>query len=315
MLDIFAITTPIFLLIGIGYLAVMLRLLDKGQVQSLGGFVINFALPALIIRALIQKPIGEVFNPVYLAAYGLGSGALFAAVLVFARLRGKPLGESAVFALGTSSANSGFIGYPIAAMVVGPMAAIAMALNMVVENLLMIPTALALAEAGRQQGGSFWSALFKTLRRLTRNPILIAIFSGLIIAVSGLELPAPVFKTIDMLATAAGPTALFVVGGSLYGLQVRGMFSEVSQIVFAKLLLHPLAVFLMLLWLPPLDPALATAAIVLASVPMLSVYPILGQRYGHGELCTASLMLATLLSFVTVSTLLWLIEAQQLPIP
>ena len=28
----------------------------------------------------------------------------------------------------------------------------------------------------------------------------------------------------------------------------------------------------MLLWLPPLDPALATAAIVLASVPMLSVY-------------------------------------------
>ena len=48
---------------------------------------------------------------------------------------------------------------------------------------------------------------------------------------------------------------------------------------------------------------------------MLSVYPILGQRYGHGELCTASLMLATLLSFVTVSTLLWLIEAQRLPIP
>ncbi|WP_136068515.1 AEC family transporter [Modicisalibacter radicis] len=314
MLEIFATTTPIFLLIGIGYLAVMTRLLSKDQVQSLGGFVISFALPALIIRALIQKPIGEVFNPVYLAAYGLGSGGLFAAVFAFARLRGKPLGESGLFALGTSTANSGFIGYPIAAMAVGPTAAIAMALNMVVENLLLIPTALALAEAGRQKGGSFWSALRKTLRRLTRNPILIAIFTGLIIAVSGIDLPEPLFKTIDMLATAAGPTALFVVGGSLYGLQVRGMLSEVGQVVFAKLLLHPLAVFLMLLWLPPLDPALATAAIVIASVPMLSVYPILGQRYGHGELCTASLMLATLLSFVTVSTLLWFIEAHRLPL-
>jgi len=53
VLGIFAITTPIFLLIGIGYLAVMLRLLDKSQVQSLGGFVINFALPALIATAAI----------------------------------------------------------------------------------------------------------------------------------------------------------------------------------------------------------------------------------------------------------------------
>jgi len=315
VLEIFAITTPIFLLIGIGYLAVMSRLLSKEQVQSLGGFVISFALPALIIRALIQQPIAEVFNPVYLAAYGLGSGALFAAALGFARFRGKPLAASGLYALGTSAANSGFIGYPIATMVVGPTAAIAMALNMLIENLLVIPTALALAEAGRQKGGSFWAALGKTLRQLTRNPILIAIFSGLVIAMSGLELPAPLFKTLDMLATAAGPTALFVVGGSLYGLQVRGMLSEVSQVVFAKLLLHPLAIFLMLVLLPPIDPALATAAIVFASVPMLSVYPIFGQRYGHGELCTASLMLATLLSFVTVSTLLWLIETYQLPMP
>lgn len=315
MLDILAITAPIFLLIGIGYLAVMTRLLSKAQVQGLGGFTLNFALPSLIFRALIEQPLGEIFDPVYLGAYALGSAVIFLGALLFmTRVRRKPLGDGGIMALGMSVSNSGFIGYPIAAMVVGSTAVIAMALSMVIENLLMIPTALALAEAGRQQGASFFVTLRSTLARLTRNPLVIGICAGILVAATGIELPAPLFKAIDMLASASAPTALFVIGGTLYGLRIGGMLGDVGQIVVGKLLLHPLAVFLLLLWLPPTDPALTTAAIVIASAPMLSVYPILGQRYGHGELCTASLMLATLLSFVTVSSLLWLLKTYPLPL-
>ncbi|MBZ9540300.1 AEC family transporter [Modicisalibacter tunisiensis] len=314
MLDILAITTPIFLLIGIGFLAVMLRLFSKDQVQGLSGFVINFALPALIFRALVQRPLDEVFNPVYLAAYGGGSALLFLGAWLLARHRGKPLGESGILALGMSAANSGFIGYPVAAMVVGSSAVIALALNMMVENLLIIPTALALGEAGRQTGVSFFTALRRTAVRLTRNPILIGIFAGILAALSGITLPAPISRTIDMLATAAAPTALFVIGGTLYGLRIGGMLGDVAQVVTGKLLLHPLIVFLLLWWLPPIDPALATAAVVIASAPMISIYPLLGQRYGHGEVCTAALMLGTLLSFITISGLLWLLEAHSLPL-
>ncbi|MCI0509715.1 hypothetical protein C8E00_104117 [Chromohalobacter marismortui] len=308
MLDILAITTPIFLLIGIGYLAVMLRLFSKEQVRGLGGFVINFALPALIFRALVQRPLDEVLNPIYLIAYGSGSATLFLGAWLFARYRGKTIGESGILALGMSTSNSGFIGYPIAAMVVGSSAVIALALNMMVENLLMIPIALAIAEAGRQRGASFLTTLRKTVARLTRNPILLGILAGILTALSGITLPAPLFKAIDMLASASAPTALFVIGGTLYGLRIGGMLGDVSQVVLGKLVLHPLLILLMLWWLPPIDPTLATAAVILASAPMLSVYPILGQRYGQDALCTASLMLATLLSFITISALLWLLE-------
>ncbi|WP_419307511.1 AEC family transporter [Chromohalobacter israelensis] len=309
MFDILAITTPIFLIIGLGYLAVMLRLFSKEQVKGLGGFVINFALPALIFRALVQRPLDEIFNPVYLIAYGGGSALLFLGAWLFARQRGKPIGESSILALGLSTSNSGFIGYPIAVMVVGSSAAVALALSMVVENLLMIPAALAIAEAGRQQGASFLTALRKTMSRLARNPILIGISCGILVAFSGIKIPLPLFKAIDMLASASAPAALFVIGGTLYGLRIGGMLHDVSPVVLGKLVLHPLLILVMLWWLPPIDAALATAAVVLASAPMLSVYPILGQRYGHGESCTASLMLATLLSFVTISGLLWILEA------
>ena len=46
-------------------------------------------------------------------------------------------------------------------------------------------------------------------------------------------------------------------------------------------------VLLMVLLIPGLDPVFATAAIVFACAPMLSMYPLLGQRYGFGELGTA----------------------------
>lgn len=314
MLDILAITVPIFLLIGVGYLAVFQGLLSTEQIRGLGAFVMNFALPSLIFRALVEKPLGEVFNPVYLIAYGSGSALLFLGGCLLARYRGKPLGESGILALGMAASNSGFIGYPIAAMAVGSSAVIALALNMMVENLLIIPAALAMAEAGRQKGISLVVTLRRTLARMIRNPLLIGILAGVVVAVSGVSLPEPLFKSIDMLASASAPTALFVIGGTLYGLRPEGMMNDVCQVVTGKLILHPLLVLLMLWWLPPLDPSLATAAVLFASAPMVTVYPILGQYYGYGKLCTASLVLATLLSFASISGLLWLLEVFGIPL-
>ncbi|SFI18109.1 AEC family transporter [Modicisalibacter xianhensis] len=308
MLAIISITTPIFLLIGVGYFAVATRLIAKPQIQGLGGFVINFALPALIIRALIQRPIEETFNGYYLLGYGLATVIVFGVSLTFAlRVRHKALDVASLYALGMSGANSGFVGYPVAALVVGSPAVVAMALNMVIENLLIIPLALALAEVGSQSGSSFGTAIRQSVSRLGRNPIIISILIGVSIAVLGVPLPAPLFKAIDMMATAAAPTALFVIGGTLYGLRTRGMRKDASQIAFGKLVIHPLAVLLMFTALPDFDPALAVAALVFASAPMLSVYPIFGQRYGHPELCTAALMGTTLVSFMTISAILWVI--------
>jgi len=41
---------------------------------------------------------------------------------------------------------------------------------------------------------------------------------------------------------------------------------------------------------------------------MLSIYPILAQKYGFEEMCAAALLLATVLSFVTISLAIWVIN-------
>ncbi|EPC02839.1 hypothetical protein L861_23805 [Litchfieldella anticariensis FP35 = DSM 16096] len=313
MLDIFGITLPIFLLIGVGYLAVRLRIIDKPQVRGLGVFVIHCALPALIVRALVSRPLDETFNLYYLLAYGLGSLVVFIGALFIARRRRhKPLDASALYALGMSASNSGFIGYPVAALVVGSPAVAAMALNFLIENLLIIPAALTLAEVSSQRGSSARVVLIRTARQLLKNPIILAILAGTSLALSGLSLPTPVFRAIDMLAMAAAPTALFVIGGTLYGLKARGMAGDVTQIAIGKLIVHPLAVLLAFLALPPIDPVLMTTGILFACAPMISVYPIFGQRYGLGEITAATLMVTTLAAFLTISLAIWLLQASSL---
>ncbi|WP_043528358.1 AEC family transporter [Litchfieldella xinjiangensis] len=313
MLEIFGITLPLFLLIGIGYLTVHARIIDKPQVRGIGVFVMHCALPALIIRALISRPLEETFNLVYVLAYGVGSLIVFLGGLAMARLyRRQPLDASALYALGMAAANSGFVGYPVAAMVLGSSAVIAMALNMLIENLLIIPLALALAEASNQRGAKLRTIIARSARQLIRNPIIIAILFGTTLAISGIELPSPLFKVIDMLASAAPPTALFVIGGTLYGLRARGMAGEVSQITFGKLVIHPLAVLAMFLLLPETDPVLTAAGVLFACAPMLSVYPIFGQRYNLGEITAATLMVTTLLSFATMSIAVWALQGSGL---
>ncbi|PXX95118.1 AEC family transporter [Halomonas sp. LBP4] len=308
MLEILAITTPIFLLIGVGYVIMAGGIITREQLQGVGTFVMYCALPSLVIRALTQNPLDEVLQPHYLLAYGLGSLVVFGfALLLTLGLQGKSLSEGAMHALGMAASNSGFIGYPVAAMVLGASpAAVLLALNMVIENLLIIPAALILAEAGRQSGTGIVTVARKTFVRLVRNPILIGLVVGVLLAISGLALPGPLAKAIDMLADAAGPAALFVIGGSLYGLQVRGMAGDVGQIVVGKLLLHPLAVLGIFLLLPEADPMLLTGALLFACAPMISVFPLFGQRYGLGGVSAAALMVGTLASFVTISLVIGL---------
>ncbi|UFQ97138.1 AEC family transporter [Pseudomonas wenzhouensis] len=312
MLAVLSITAPIFVLIGLGFFSARIGLVNREQARGMGAFVIHFALPALVFKALAERSLDEVLNWPYLGAYALASLSLFGFGLLLAwRWRGQSLSQSAILAMGMSVPNSGFIGYPIAVMVIGPTAGLAMALGMLVENLLMVPLALALAEAGQQQGRAL-TVLRETARRLLRNPLIIAIVLGLAMSLSGLRLPLVPARVVEMLAAASAPVALFVIGATLYGMKIGGMAADLAQTAIGKLILHPLLMLAALMLVPGVDPLLMVAGLLFASAPMMSVFPILGQRFGLEQRCAAALVGCTVLAFFSVSAVLALLRWQGL---
>lgn len=308
MSEILHLTTPLFMLMALGFAAVRSGLFSADQVGVLGRFVLYIALPALIVRAFTQRSLSEWFDPNYLLAVGCGGLAVFAVCAIAATATGQSRQVVAMTALGVSTSNSGYIGYPLAALVIGPGAAVALALNMLVENLVMIPLGLAWAESAGSRGQGWRAALTETLARLVRSPLILAIAAGVVVSLVGFKPPAAMARGIDMLAMGAAPVALFAVGGMLHGTQVRGLAAPVALIVCGKLVLHPLAVAGALQVFPVVDPQLATAAVLMASVPMIAIFPVLGQRFGVERVCAAALLASVLASVVTVNLVLALLR-------
>lgn len=314
MLNILTITLPIFLIIGVGFIAVRQGFFKKADTMVMGKFVMNIALPPLLFRAISQRSIDEVINGSYLLAYGFGSLLVFALAFILAFIfSGRKLEVSALRGMGSAMSNTAFVGFPVLLQFLGPVAGLAMAMTLMVENILMFPLVLFFAEAGisasKHQGGARIHMLVTTvLGRVVKNPLIIAIALGALFSAFGWSLPPFLDRGLELLANASAAVALFVIGGALVGLSLAGMKKHVGFVLVGKLVLHPLAVFFLLTLLPPMDRNLTIAAVVLASAPMLSIYPVIGQKYGEEGFCAASLLATTVASFITISAVLWVIQ-------
>ena len=310
MAAILSITAPIFILMGLGYLCVMTGLTSRDTTRGMGTFVITIALPAMIVSGMANKPLTESMDIDFLGGYSLASLLVFAlGMVLYRQLRKGGRAENSMAGLGMASSNSGFIGVSICAMVLGTeVASRAVAMTILVESTLMLPLAMAIADsAARNDELTPLRRLMSTFRQLCRSPLLIAIFVGLVLAGFRIPVPAVPMRVIEMLAMAAAPVALFSVGGNLYGLRPKGMLADATGISLGKLILHPAATAAVLLMFPRLDPAMRQAGVIFAAAPMLSIFPIIGMRYGLEDRCSAALLLATGISFITVSAAIALI--------
>lgn len=180
MLDILAITGPIYITILIGYLTTRQGIFARSDMRVFGKYVINLALPALLFNALSQRQIGEILNLSYVFAYLAGSLIVLGLGWLWCRrwARLNPT-TSTFYVMGMSCSNSGFVGYPILLLTFAPVAGVALALNMIIENFVMIPLLLALAEHERNAAGRWYHVVGRSLARLATNPLIIGLVAAM----------------------------------------------------------------------------------------------------------------------------------------
>jgi hypothetical protein len=222
MLAVFALTLPIYLMIALGFSVAKLGYVAVSDMRAIGRVVLRVAMPALIFLALARAPLTETLRWDFIAGYAAGSLLVFAAGFALARGRlRRPMPQAALEALGMSCSNSAYLGMPVAALLVGDVALRAFAMAMLVENILIMPLAVTLAEASG--GGGRLAALRRTLAGMVQNPLLIAVLVGVAASVTGLVLPDAVLKVLGMLAPVAAPVALLVIGSAVADLPPSGI--------------------------------------------------------------------------------------------
>ena len=279
---VFELTGPIFLILLMGFAATRFRLVDREGSRMLGVFVIHFALPALLFRALSTTSISEQVALEVFLGYGLGS---MLAVMVGFLLLYPALGfRSAVMSsLGMALSNSAFIGFPIAEEFIGSSAIEMLAVYVSIENLLVVPLILILGELDGSGKGSLWRVAMLTSKRLLTNPLILSIGLGIACREAQLGLPMVLKRSVDLLASASAPVALFYIGCLLSGVRLAGLGAEALFVSGGKLLLHPLLVFITFTLLFPIDHRLLQAAVLNAGMPIATIYPLLAQKFGRED--------------------------------
>ena len=151
MQAILAVTVPFFALVLCGYLAGRSRVLPETTIPGLNLFVLYFALPCLLFRFGASLPVAQIINPTVIAVT-----LVTAVILVFATIAltrsSVPMKDAALGALTVVWPNTGFMGVPLLAALLGPAAAGPVITTLLVD--LFFTSSLCIALAQSSPGGA-----------------------------------------------------------------------------------------------------------------------------------------------------------------
>lgn len=302
-MEVASLVLPVFAIIVTGWLAGELGYLSRSLADALVHFAYNVAMPALLIVTIAQEPARNLLEWRFLLAFGGGSLVCFA--LVFTAVRSKhDLASSTIRGMAAAMTNTGFVALPILHAIYGQPAVLPAAVATVFVAAVMFPITVILLEKDTR-GPAHSPALVK---QIVLNPMVLSTLIGLVWAITGWPIPAPVATYLNMIAAALTPCALFAIG---LGLSVEGLRSNLRAsfaLAAVKLVVMPLIVYGLCVVLS-LNPLYTVAAVVCAAVPTAkTVYVLAHEHKVEEKLVAATVSITTMLSVATLLVALYLLS-------
>jgi malonate transporter and related proteins len=303
-------TAPLFVLVGAGYVLSRWGRWPLAAADALTRFVFSIAIPTLLFRLMSDFAREPRVDARLLVAFFGGCVIVYAIgrLAAFAIFRMDGAAQS-VFAMGGIFANNVLLGVPLAKVTLGEAALPVVSLVLVFNSLLLWTLATVSVEWARHRDFSP-SGLGRTLVGVIRNPVVASILIGTAFGFTGLALPGFVDQTLVLVSQAAIPLSLIALGMGLAGFGVKSGWRISGAIAFAKLVLHPLAVYVLarLLVLPALETA---AVVMLAALPIGANVYLMSRQFDVLTGPVASgIVLTTALAALTTPLVLTLCRAQ-----
>ena len=254
----------------------------------LGRLVYSVLAPCLLFTGVAKADLRVLFSEPLLisTAAALACFALFVVLI-----RGRDRGTTIMGALASGYTNANYIGLPVATYVLGNAALVVPII--ILQLLVITPVALTLLEIATTGHASWRTVLTTPLR----NPLILAVVLGAVVALTGWPVPAVLWNPISVIGQAAVPVVLIAFGMSLSGRGVLTPGSDRTATITAVALKTagmPLIAFLMARAVG-LSPESTFAVTALAALPTAQNVFLYGQRFNAGPvLIRDAIFLSTL---------------------
>jgi len=281
----------------IGYVVGRFGVLGEHAPRVISRMVFFVLSPCLLFTVLADADVHTLFSStlVVSAIAALLSTLLFLGISLFVFRRKLP--EAMIGSLSAGYVNANNIGIPVAVYVLGDTAYSAPVILM--QLVVLTPIALTILDIATSGRMSVGSALLKPLK----NPLLIGSALGVIVAVTEIEIPAPIFEPFRIVGAAAVPLVLIAFGMSLHGQKLLAPGSGRRDILTAsaiKLAVMPLIAWVFGRFVFGLEGQLLFVVVVLAGLPTAQNIFVFAQRYGRGVPLARDVVLITTVGAVPV---------------
>ncbi|WP_375205256.1 AEC family transporter [Hyphococcus sp.] len=311
MTAILSVVAPVFFIIACGYAAAKTGLIGRDGAKGLNDFVLYFCVPPLLFRTMQSVEIGHSATSVW-SAYYAAAGIVWLTVLFVAnRIDGLGDAGGSATAFASTFGNLGMMGLSIAYLSFGEEGLIIAALIIAVHAASHWFLGTLWAElANRERGVDLVKVTRSVLISLIKNPVVLALAAGALWNWSGLTMPGPGQRIIDLGGDAAIPTGLFALGLAVAAYPLRGNMPGVAAIMILKMAVFPViawALASLVFHLPPRETALVT---IFAALPT-GMNPYLFAVKFNASIAAVSgaIALGVILSAVTVPFVMWLVGA------
>jgi predicted permease len=315
MSEVIGLVLPFFGLIFMGFVVARIT---RQPLEALGWmttFIVYVALPALFFQLLAKTPFER------LTEWGYISGAVFSTFVIFmlmftaSCIRGRgEIAESTIKGLAAAYGNIGYMGPGLALLAFGEEAAVPVALIFCFENIMHFTVAPMMMALAGDEPRSPMSVALDVVKKIAFHPFIVATAIGVLAAYVEFRPPLPVERFLEYLSRAAAPCALFAMGVTLALRPLKRVPHEMVPIALLKLILHPLLCYVVLSWVGNFEPVWLFSAMLMAALPTATNVFVIAQQYGVWvERASASVLVTTCLSVLTVTGLLYAIQHGILP--
>lgn len=284
---------PVLLLALAGYLLAAWVPLDT---RTLGRILFYLATPALVFRSLYTMQV-DLLALQHMAVVTVAVLAI-AAFLGWSMTRGASRPQRSGLTLASAVGNSGNMGIPICLFAFGEAGATLAAIYYAITSFLTNTAGVVVASAGR-------SSWMEAVKRGLGAPVLYAAVLGLYLNRAGVTAPQPLYRAIDLLAGAAIPMMLVLLGAQLRRTRLHRSQLVIWPSLAVRLVASPV-VALALCWLLGIEGLERQVLVLQSAMPTAVITTVLATEFNAAPaLVAASVLFSTLASVVTLSVVIF----------
>jgi len=291
----------LFLLIVVGVFARKTNIVTEKMNNEIGSLIMKITLPAFIITSMSYEfsyeTLMESMNLIVIsfAVYAVAIAISFLMV----KIMKTDIKKADVYQYVITFSNTGYMGYPVVAIVFGELGVFYAAIYNLSFNILIWTYGVYLMRRHHEDVAKPSPA--QRLKEVA-NPGLVAVIIGFGLFLTSTRLPEPIFKAMELIGGTTTPLSMMFIGFLLSELKFKELFNSIQDfiVIAVRLLLMPILVYIVLKSIGLTGMTLGIPVLITA-MPAAANSAVFSSLYHNNSVLASKLIfISTLFSVMTI---------------